>query len=622
MTSSEVIRISVIAGSICLLAQLDALLTLPMTRLWRINLMEVRFLAEAFLALMLSTAIASAQQASDMVAPEKATDVATARRVESGSFMVAAANPLAAEAGRDVIAAGGNAIDAMVAVQSVLGLVEPQSSGLGGGAFLVYYNAKSGKLTTLDGRETAPMEASPKLFLDDKGQPLKFMDAVIGGRSVGTPGTVRLLEEAHKRYGRAEWTSLLKPAEKLATEGFKVSPRLASLIASEGDRLKKYEARSYFFDAFGAPLQTGAALKNPAYAETLAAIAKGGADAFYKGRIAEAIVKTVRETTDNPGVLSLSDLSNYRVIEREPVCFTYRTLDVCGMGPPSSGGIAIGQMLGMAENFDLKSLGPKNVESWRIIGDAQRLAFADRERYVADTDFVPLPIKGLLDKTYLGERAKLLDGDKALATDAIKAGEPEWDHALLFGRDAALELPSTSHFVIADKEGNLVSMTTTIESGFGSRLMTNGFLLNNELTDFSFKTHDGGLPIANRVEPGKRPRSSMAPTIVMKDGKPLLAIGSPGGSQIIGYVGQALIAYIDWGMPVEAIVAQPHLINRFGTYDIEAGTSAEELVGPLKALGYEVKPGEMNSGLHAIELTAQGFVGSADPRREGVVVGE
>ncbi|CVI63604.1 MULTISPECIES: gamma-glutamyltransferase [Agrobacterium] len=585
--------------------------------------MKMRFLCEAVLALMFSTAIASAQQASDTVAPERATGLATAKRVESKNFMVAAANPLATKAGRDVIAAGGNAIDAMVAVQTVLGLVEPQSSGLGGGAFLVYYHAESGKLTTLDGRETAPMEATPKLFLDENGQPLKFMNAVIGGRSVGTPGTVRLLEEAHKRYGKAEWASLLKPAETLATEGFQVSPRLASLIASEGDRLKTYpEARSYFFDTAGAALQAGTSLKNPSYAETLAMIAKGGADAFYKGQIAEAIVKTVREAADNAGVLSLSDLANYRVIEREPVCFIYRALDVCGMGPPSSGGIAIGQILGMAENFDLRSLGPKNVESWRIIGDAQRLAFADRERYVADTDFVPLPVKGLLDKAYLSERASLLDGEKALAKDAVKAGEPEWDHALLFGRDAALELPSTSHFVIIDRQGNVVSMTTTIESGFGSRLMTNGFLLNNELTDFSFKTHDGGLPIANRVEPGKRPRSSMAPTIVMKDGKPLLAIGSPGGSQIIGYVAQALIAYIDWGMPVEAIVAQPHLINRFGTYDIEAGTGAEDLVGPLKALGYEVKPGEMNSGLHAIEVSAQGLTGSADPRREGAVLGD
>ncbi len=585
--------------------------------------MKTRFLAQAFVAFALFTPAAIAQQASDIVAPEKATRVATAQRVEAKNFMVAAANPLAAEAGRDVIAKGGNAIDAMVAVQTVLGLVEPQSSGLGGGAFLVYYDAKSGKLTTFDGRETAPMEATPKLFLDESGQPLKFMAAVVGGRSVGTPGTVRLLEEVHKRYGRTDWAGLLEPAKTLAANGFQVSPRLASLVASEGDRLKTYkDTTAYFFDKSGAALKAGTQLKNPAYAETLALLADGGADAFYKGKIAEAIVKTVREAAGNPGALSLADLSNYRIIERQPVCFTYRALDVCGMGPPSSGAIAVGQILGVSEHFDLKALGPENVESWRIIGDAQRLAFADRERYVADTSFVPLPIKGLIDKSYLDERAKLLDGDKALAKEEVKAGEPGWDHAFLFGKDAALELPSTSHFVIVDKEGNVVSMTTTIENGFGSRLMTNGFLLNNEMTDFSFKTHDGGLPVANRVEPGKRPRSSMAPTIVMKDGKPLLAIGSPGGSQIIGYVAQALIGYIDWGMPVEAIVAQPHLINRFGTYDLEAGTSAEAMAEPLKALGYEVKAGEMNSGLHAIEITPNGLVGSADPRREGIAVGE
>lgn len=585
--------------------------------------MKTRFLAQAFVAFALFTPAAIAQQASDIVAPEKATRVATAQRVEAKNFMVAAANPLAAEAGRDVIAKGGNAVDAMVAVQTVLGLVEPQSSGLGGGAFLVYYDAKSGNLTTFDGRETAPMEATPKLFLDESGQPLKFMAAVVGGRSVGTPGTVRLLEEVHKRYGRADWAGLLEPAKTLAANGFQVSPRLAFLVASEGDRLKVYkDTTAYFFDKSGAALKAGTQLKNPAYAKTLALLAEGGADAFYKGKIAEAIVKTVREAAGNPGVLSLADLSNYRIIERQPVCFTYRALDVCGMGPPSSGAIAVSQILGVSEHFDLKALGPENVESWRIIGDAQRLAFADRERYVADTSFVPLPIKGLIDKSYLDERAKLLDGDKALTKEEVKAGEPGWDHAFLFGKDAALELPSTSHFVIVDKEGNVVSMTTTIENGFGSRLMTNGFLLNNEMTDFSFKTHDGGLPVANRVEPGKRPRSSMAPTIVMKDGKPLLAIGSPGGSQIIGYVAQALIGYIDWGMPVEAVVAQPHLINRFGTYDLEAGTSAEAMAEPLKALGYEVKAGEMNSGLHAIEITPNGLVGSADPRREGIAVGE
>ena len=576
--------------------------------------------------IMLSLLVATgtlAQQASDTVAPERATGFSAAKRVETKGFMVAAANPLAAEAGRDVVAKGGNAIDALVAVQTVLGLVEPQSSGLGGGSFLVYYDAAANRITTFDGRETAPMEATPKLFLDAQGQPLKFTDAVVGGRSVGTPGTVRLLHEVHKRYGKSEWASLFERAETLAAEGFEVSPRLASLIAAEGDRLKKYDGpRSYFYDASGAPLKAGAVLKNPAYAETLKTIAAGGADAFYNGPIAEAIVKTVREAAGNPGVLSVADLANYRIKEREPVCVSYRALDICGMGPPSSGAVAIGQMLGIVENFDIKGLGPQSAESWRIIGDAQRLAFADRERYLADTDFVPSPIKGLLKKDYLGKRAALLDGDKALAADAVKAGEPEWDHALLFGRDAAIELPSTSHFAIVDKEGNVVSMTTTIESGFGSRLMTNGFLLNNELTDFSFKTHDGSLPVANRVEPGKRPRSSMSPTIVMKDGKPLIAIGSPGGSQIIGYVAQALIAYIDWGMPVEQIVAQPHLINRFGTYEIEAGTAAEQMAEPLKALGYEVKPGEMNSGLHAIEITANGLAGSADPRREGVAVGE
>lgn len=575
------------------------------------------------LAGFLTISVASAQQASDTTAPEKASAVTSAKRVETKRYMVAAANPLAAEAGRAVIEKGGSAADALVAVQTVLGLVEPQSSGLGGGSFLVYYDAASKKLTTLDGRETAPMEATPKLFLDDQGQPLKFMAAVVGGRSVGTPGTVRLLETVHRKYGKANWAGLFTAAERLATDGFEVSPRLGTLLAAEGDKLKTDDATiRYFFDDGGAPLKIGTLLKNPAYAETLRTIASGGADAFYSGPIAQAIVKAVREAKGNPGVLSLSDFANYRVKEREPVCLAYRALDICGMGPPSSGGVAVGQMLGILENFDLKGLGPDNVESWRLIGDAQRLAFADRERYLADPDFVPAPIKGLLKKEYLGERARLLDTDKALAKDAVTAGEPTWDHALLFGRGEAIELPSTSHISIVDKDGNVASMTTTIENGFGSRLMVNGFLLNNELTDFSFKTHDGSLPVANRVEPGKRPRSSMAPTIVMKDGKPLMAIGSPGGSQIIGYVAQALVAYIDWGMPVEQIVAQPHLINRFGTYDIEAGTRAETLMEPLKSLGYEVKAGEMTSGLQAIEITDRGLAGSADPRREGIATDE
>ncbi|HUH50074.1 MAG TPA: gamma-glutamyltransferase family protein, partial [Mycoplana sp.] len=439
---------------------------------------------------------------------------------------------------------------------------------------------------------------------------------------VGTPGTVRLLQDAHNRYGTLDWKMLLEPAAALADAGFAVSPRLAALIAAEGDKLKTFErTKNYFFDAAGAPLKAGTILKNPDYATTLRAIARNGADAFYVGPIAEAIVDTVRMAAKNPGVLTLDDLAIYRVRERSPVCISYRALEVCGMGPPSSGAVAVGQTLGMIENFDIKEFGKDSPQSWRIIGDAQRLAFADRGRYLADTDYVPAPIKGLVEKEYLGKRAALLDGDRALGKDAVRAGEPEWDHALLFGRDASLELPSTSHFVIVDQKGNVVSMTTTIENGFGSRLMTNGFLLNNELTDFSFETHDNGVPIANRVEPGKRPRSSMAPTIVMKNGKPLLAIGSPGGSQIIGYVTQALIAYIDWGMDVGQIVSMPHLLNRFGTFEIEAGTDAEKLAKPLQQLGYEVKVGEMNSGLQAIEITADGLKGSADPRREGVAIG-
>lgn len=585
--------------------------------------MQVKIFACAMAAVLLLCLPARSQQASDSAAPEQATKTATAKVVTAKSYMVAAANPVAAATGAEILAQGGSAIDAAVVVQTILGLVEPQSSGLGGGAFLVYYDAGKKRLTTLDGRETAPQRATPQLFLDKDGQPLEFFDAVVGGRSVGTPGTVRLLQEAHNRYGALDWKTLFEPAAALADAGFAVSPRLAALIAAEGDKLKTYEkTKAYFFDAAGAPLKAGTILKNPDYAETLREIARNGADAFYTGPIAEAIVDTVRMAAKNPGVLTLDDLAIYRVRERSPVCIAYRVLEVCGMGPPSSGAIAVGQTLGMIENFDIKGLGRDSPQNWRIIGDAQRLAFADRGRYLADTDYVPAPIKGLVEKEYLGKRAALLDGERALGKDAVKAGEPEWDHALLFGRDASLELPSTSHFVIVDQKGNVVSMTTTIENGFGSRLMTNGFLLNNELTDFSFETHDNGVPIANRVEPGKRPRSSMAPTIVMKNGKPLLAIGSPGGSQIIGYVTQALIAYIDWGMDVGQIVSMPHLLNRFGTFEIEAGTDAEKLAKPLQDLGYDVKIGEMNSGLQAIEITADGLKGSADPRREGAAIGK
>jgi gamma-glutamyltranspeptidase/glutathione hydrolase len=592
----------------------------------------MRFLTTAIL---LSLAGAGqAQQAADAVAPEAATQgvfenvspevsaafdaKAAGQPVAAQTWMVAAANPWAVKAGADVLDAGGNAADALVAVQVVLGLVEPQSSGLGGGAFLVYYDADTGVLTTLDGRETAPLDATPRLFQNDLGEPLGFFDAVVGGRSVGTPGTPALLQAAHDRWGMKDWAGLFDPAIALATDGFAVSPRLAGLIAEDSERLGRFPATAAYFLPGGVPLKAGDLLVNPDYAETLRAIAAGGVDAFYTGVIAEDIVSTVRGADGNPGVLSETDLAIYRVKERPPVCVTYRMHDICGMGPPSSGALSVGQILGMLQDYDL-SAGPTDANVRRLIGDASRLAFADRGRYMADSDFVPMPTVGLVDPVYLSERAALLAGDDALPD--VTPGLPVFDHSLNWADDQSIELPSTSHVSIVDAQGNVASMTTTIENAFGSRLMVRGFLLNNELTDFSFASHVDGVPIANRVEPGKRPRSSMAPTIVMKDNTPVLAIGSPGGSRIIGYVATSIIAYLDWGLDVQQAVSLPHAINRFGTYDVEEGTNAEDLILPLRDLGYEVEPRALTSGLHAISI-GDGLKGGADPRREGIALGE
>ncbi|PTX54136.1 gamma-glutamyltranspeptidase/glutathione hydrolase [Litoreibacter ponti] len=565
-----------------------------------------------------------AQEAADAFAPEAATAQTTkdaGAPAEASKWMVAAANPLAVRAGARVLSQGGTAADAMVAVQAVLGLVEPQSSGLGGGAFLVWYDAETGDLTTLDGRETAPLEATPRLFQDKNGEPLKFFDAVVGGLSVGTPGTPALMEAAHRRWGGLAWPTLFSEAITLAEDGFAVSPRLAALVASDQERLTRFPRTAAYFVPEGAPIAEGNTLQNPAYAETLRAISADGADAFYSGEIAAGIVETVRGAAGNPGVLSMTDLSIYEVKERAAVCVTYRAHDVCGMGPPSSGALTVGQILGMLESSDLAALGAENPESWRLIGDASRLAFADRGRYMADSDFVPMPTKGLVDPEYLTGRAQALNTDKALTE--VSPGEPPFDHALLWADDESLELPSTSHISIVDQYGNALSMTTTIENGFGSRLMApGGFLLNNELTDFSFRSHDNGVPIANRVEPGKRPRSSMAPTIVMKDGKPAMVVGSPGGSRIIGYVAKTIIAHLDWGMDPQAAVAMPHLVNRFGTYDMEDGTTATGFTDALTELGFETNARALTSGLHAIAITPEGLRGGADPRREGIAIGE
>ncbi|PXW81218.1 gamma-glutamyltranspeptidase/glutathione hydrolase [Ruegeria sp. P4] len=597
--------------------------------------MKPIFWSGALLASLATPLIA--QQAADAVAPETATigpgaaglvlsDAASAAMasrnagepVLADDWMVAAANPLAVEAGARVLRDGGTAADAMVAVQTVLGLVEPQSSGLGGGAFLVYYDAKTGALSTLDGRETAPLAATPTLFQDHNGEPLKFFDAVVGGRSVGTPGTPALMETAHRKWGKSNWGGLFTDAIRLAELGFAVSPRMAESIANDAERLGRFPETAAYFLPDGAPLEAGQVITNQPYADVLRRIAMEGRDAFYAGPVAADIVRTVQSAAGNPGVLSELDLALYQVKERPAVCASYRAYEACGMGPPSSGALTVGQILGMLEPYDLAALGADNPVSWRLIGDASRLAFADRGRYMADSDFVPMPTKGLVDAEYLAERAKLLQGDTAL--DSVAPGTPEFDHALIWADDESIEFPSTSHISIVDQYGNVLSMTTTIENGFGSRLMTNGFLLNNELTDFSFRSHSDGVPIANRLEPGKRPRSSMAPTIVMQDGKPVLVIGSPGGSRIIGYVATAIVGWADWGLNVQEALSLPHAVNRFGTYDLEAGTEAESFEAALTDMGFVVNIRDLNSGLHAIEI-GEGLKGGADPRREGIALG-
>ena len=540
--------------------------------------------------------------------------------VVSNRWMVSAANPYAVEAGAKILAQGGSAADAMVAVQTVLGLVEPQSSGIGGGGFLIWFDAASGQIITLDGRETASRHVTPQLFQDSSGQPFEFFDAVIGGRSVGVPGTPALMLNAHKRWGKLDWSTLFQSAINLAEVGFKVSPRLSMLVARDAKHLIRFKRTSNYFYPDGKPIKVGNILKNLDYAETLRAIAADKGRSFYKGETAKDIVDTVQSAASNPGLLDLRDLAEYRVKERSAVCIAYHELDVCGMGPPSSGGLTVGQILGILENYDLAKMGPNSLDAWRLIGDASRLAFADRGRYIADSDFVSVPVKGLLNKKYLKNRASLLNQKKALKT--VSPGNPSFDTVHTFADDESIELSSTSHISIVDQYGNALSMTTTIENAFGSRLMTKGgFLLNNEMTDFSFRTIKDGIPIANRVEPRKRPRSSMAPTIVLKNGRPYLVIGSPGGSRIIGYVVKAIIAYVDWGMNVQQALSMPHLINRFGTFDLEINTKAEMMEGPLSSAGFKVKSRGLNSGLHAIAVYENRLEGGADPRREGLAYG-
>ncbi len=543
--------------------------------------------------------------------------------VTAKRWMVAAANPHAVEAGYRVLQRGGSAVDAAIAVQLVLGLVEPQSSGIGGGAFLLVHDGRAKKLIAYDGRETAPAAATPDRFLKN-GQPLDFFDAVVGGKAVGVPGTVRLLQTAHRKHGRLAWASLFAPAIALAENGFAMSPRLHALLAAER-YITQPRLRAYFFDANGKVLPAGTVLRNPAYARTLRAVAAHGADAFYTGEIARDIVATVTGHPFNPGDLTAADLANYRVVVRDPVCAPYRAYRVCGFPLPSSGGIAVLQMLRMLAPYDVAAMGPASFWSVHYMSEAGRLAFADRGVYMADPAFYTPPA-GLLDEAYLAARSALIRPDASLRR-AQPGSPPESLPAkakVAWGTDASLDLPSTSHISIVDRYGSAVAMTTTIENQFGSRLMTEGgFLLNNQLTDFSFVPVEDGRPVANRVEGGKRPRSSMAPTIAYdRFGRVAIVAGSPGGSAIINYVAKTLLSIIDWGLDPQAAVALPNFGSRNGPTELEADTDVAALAPKLRALGADVRVIDLTSGAQAIVRTRDGWIGGADPRREGVVMGQ
>jgi gamma-glutamyltranspeptidase/glutathione hydrolase len=539
----------------------------------------------------------------------------------AGNSMVATANRHASEAAIEMLRKGGSAVDAAIAAQLVLSLVEPQSSGIGGGAFLLHWSAKTAKLDTYDGRETAPGAATPELFLNQDGTPMKFMDAVVGGRAVGVPGVVAMLAKAHSDHGRLAWSDLFAPAIALARNGFVVSPRLYGLLA----RFKKLQTQAatlaYFFRETNngiEPHPVGYVLKNAAFAQTLEKIASEGAKGFYEGSVAEAIVSAVRSYQSNPGVLTLADLAAYEAKRRDPVCATYRTYKVCGMGPPTSGGLTSLMTLKLAEKFDLPSMKPGALEAVHLISEASRLAFADRGLYMADADFVKVPAEGLLSPGYIAKRAELIDPVKSMgkAEPGTPPGAPERKAA---GDD--LTRSGTSHFSIVDANGNAVSMTTSVEGGFGSHQLVKGFLLNNQLTDFSFVPEKDDEPVANAVQAGKRPRSSMSPTLIFNaDGSLFAAIGSPGGSRIIGFVTKTVIGLIDWKLSMQAAINLPHHVNRNGKTELELNTTVGGLVAQLQAMGHAAKTRSLNSGLHGIRITNEGMDGGADPRREGVVL--
>ena len=556
------------------------------------------------------------------------SDAQPAAPVEARTQLVVTANPHASAAGREILRAGGSAVDAAIAVQLVLTLVEPQSSGIGGGAFMLVYDApeegEAGTIAAYEGRETAPAAATPDMFMN-AGRAESFANVGVGGLSVGVPGALRMLELAHREHGRLPWARLFEPAIALAEQGFEVSPRLHSLL----DGFKRFargdDFRAYFYDASGEPRPVGFTLKNPEYAAALMLLAAQGAEPMHTGELAAAIVAEVRDNNVRPGRMTAQDLADYRAHTLAPLCTPYRVFRVCGPQLPSSGGVTTQQVLGILGAFDLPPISTEPVRAIHLFVEANRLAFADRNLYLADAEFVDAPVALLLDPSYLRARAALIDPNKALGS--VTPGNVLPAAAWQFAAGTPSERPSTSHFSIVDRFGDAVGMTTSVQGAFGSQLMVGGFILNNQLTDFDYVPEVGGKPVANRIEGGKRPLSSMSPTMLLDErGRLRLVVGSPGGTRIIGFVAQTIVGVVDWDLDVQQAVAAPHFLSEGEQVELEEGTPITGHEAALEALGHTVAPRNMNSGLHAIaiEYTRRGrtLEGGVDPRREGVALGD
>ena len=560
-----------------------------------------------------------------MLAPAFADEPVRAERQ-----MVVAANPHAAAAGLRILRAGGSAVDAAIAVQLVLSLVEPQSSTIGGGAFMLHLDGSddgngAGEVVVYSGRETAPAAADPMMFRPAGGAQGGFARLNFGGLPVGVPGVMRLLELAHRDHGRLPWADLFVPAIELAESGFEISPRLYFLLDGAARSPHGESFHSHYFDADGNARATGFRLVNEEYAATLRLLASEGAGAMYAGPLAAAIVDEIRDNPISAGRMTLEDLAAYRAEKLTALCSPYREWRVCGPQLPSSGGIAVQQILGMLEPFDLPALAEDRVASIHLVAEAGALAFADRDLYLADPDFVDVPVAGLLDPSYIRMRSALIDPERAVGD--VAAGIPPFAEAARLAPSPPNEMSSTSHFSIVDGFGDAVSMTTSVQGAFGSQLMVGGFVLNNQLTDFSFTPEIDGVPVANRAEGGKRPLSSMSPSMVFDaDGRLVVLIGSPGGTRIIGFVAQAIVSVVDWEMNIQDAVAAPHFLSRGEWLELEEGTDLAQFAEPLRALGHEVRISNLNSGLHGIviEYSDDGRVlyGGVDPRREGVALGD